>query len=92
MHLATNTQKAVFKLVLHWASSMEKGTEVKEKVSNLWLSQLQNCAFPRYLAACSEMKSLEDLLPKTTMDLPCFLPGFFDVFWTKSLPALLLLS
>jgi hypothetical protein len=28
MHLAMNTQKAVFKLVLQWASSMEKGKEL----------------------------------------------------------------
>ena len=29
MHLAMNTQKAVFKLVLQWASSMDKGAELK---------------------------------------------------------------
>jgi hypothetical protein len=32
MHLAMNTQKAVFKLVLQWASSMEKGKELKNRI------------------------------------------------------------
>jgi hypothetical protein len=35
MHLAMNTQKAVFKLVLQWASSMEKGKELKKRIKPL---------------------------------------------------------
>jgi hypothetical protein len=35
MHLAMNTQKAVFKLVLQWASSMDKGTELKKRLTPL---------------------------------------------------------
>jgi hypothetical protein len=35
MHLAMNAQKAIFKLVLHWASSMEKGKELKKRVKPL---------------------------------------------------------
>jgi hypothetical protein len=34
MHLAMNTQKTVFKLVLQWASSMEKGKEMKNPNPN----------------------------------------------------------
>jgi hypothetical protein len=35
MHLAMNTQKAVFKLVLHWASSMDQGPALKKKLKPL---------------------------------------------------------
>jgi hypothetical protein len=43
MHLAMNTQKAVFKLVLHWASSMEKGTELKKRIKPLVESVQELC-------------------------------------------------
>jgi hypothetical protein len=32
MHLAMNTQKAVFKLVLQWAPLMEKGKKLKNRI------------------------------------------------------------
>jgi hypothetical protein len=35
MHWAMNTQKAVFKLVLQWASLMEKGKELKNRIQPL---------------------------------------------------------
>jgi hypothetical protein len=35
MHLAMNTQKAVFKLVLHWASSLDQGPTLKRKLQPL---------------------------------------------------------
>jgi hypothetical protein len=43
MHLAMNTQKAVFKLVLQWASSMEKGKELKNRIQPMIESVQELC-------------------------------------------------
>jgi hypothetical protein len=45
MHLAMNTQKAVFKLVLQWASSMEKGKELKNRIKPL-IKSVQELRLP----------------------------------------------
>jgi hypothetical protein len=59
MHLAMHTQKAVLKLVLHWASSLDKGTELKkrlqpmlESVHNLRLPFVPCCTFKNENFGC----------------------------------------
>jgi hypothetical protein len=45
MHLAMNTQKAAFKLVLQWASSMEKGKELKNRIKPM-IESVQELRLP----------------------------------------------
>jgi hypothetical protein len=45
MHLTMNTQKAVFKLVLQWASSMEKGKELKKRIKPM-IESVQELRLP----------------------------------------------
>jgi hypothetical protein len=45
MHLALNTQKAVLKLVLHWASSLDKGTELKKRLQPM-IESVHNLRLP----------------------------------------------
>ncbi len=64
MHLAMNTQKAVFKLVLQWASSMEKGKELKNRIKPM-IESVQELRLP-YMpyAACSRMKKFGGFVAK----------------------------
>jgi hypothetical protein len=50
MHLAMNTQKAVFKLVSQWALSMDKGAELKKRLKP-FVESAQELRLP-YLPCC----------------------------------------
>ncbi len=54
MHLAMNTQKAVLILVLHWASSLDKGTELKKRLQPM-IESVHNLRLP--FAPCRTFKN-----------------------------------
>jgi hypothetical protein len=66
MHLAMNTQKAVFKLVLQWASSMEKGKELKKRIKPL-IESVQGLRLPYIPCRMFKNENLGGLLQRITV-------------------------
>jgi hypothetical protein len=68
MHLAMNTQKAVFSGYFFSGHLQWKKERNWKNVSNLGLSQFKDCVSPIYLAACSGMQ----IWGVCCRELPCF--------------------
>jgi hypothetical protein len=69
MHLAMNTQRAILKLVLHLASSLDKGTELKNNFKPM-IESVHNLCLPFVPCRTFKNKNLGVGLPKTTEPLP----------------------
>jgi hypothetical protein len=92
MQLAMNTPKAVFKLVLHWASSMEKGKELKKRIKPL-IESVQDLRLPYIPCRMFKNEKFGEFVAENYRALTMLSPWIFRCLLDKEfLPVLVLPS
>jgi hypothetical protein len=77
MHLAMNTRKAVFKLVLHWAASLDQGPALKKCLQSL-LESVKELRLPFIPCHTFKNEMFGGWIAENYL-------GCFDVLWMMSL-------